>query len=63
MTVHSELLPPVGKDLSPPRCRVVHGWISEATYTAIDRMAQFERRHPDQLVAELVERVYGAGGS
>lgn len=62
MTVHSDLLPPASKDLSPRRCCVVHGWILTATYDALDRAAQRERKSPDQVVAELVERVYGDAG-
>lgn len=48
-----------GKQLSPPRCRVAHAWISDAVYEQLERAGQRDRKHPDQLVAELVTTVYG----
>ena len=43
------------KSLSPPRCHVVHGWLSIETYELLEAEAQRGRRHPDELVAQMLE--------
>jgi hypothetical protein len=47
-----------GKNLSPPRCRVVHAWVTEERYAAIERAANEVRKHPDQIVAELLDQAF-----
>lgn len=47
------------KKLSPPACCVVHGWVTRDVFERLERAGQYQRKHPDQIVAELVSSVYG----
>lgn len=45
-----------GKQLSPPRCRVAHAWLTAETYDFLQRAADRRRIHVDQLTAAIVNR-------
>lgn len=46
--------PEVPKQLSAPRCRVLHVWLSEEEFAVISKEADRRRQHVDAFAAELL---------
>lgn len=50
-----------GKRLTPPRCCVAHAWLDVVDHQALQLEAHNRRKHPDQVLAEMVEYLVAEG--